>query len=165
MSGLGNKEIMAKNIKYYMDKFGVDRKKLSTDLDIKYTTLTDWLKAKTYPRIDKIELLANYFNISKSDLVEEASSDISSIYNQLDERRQKRVYNFAQTQLQEQQENKISPMESKKSDSEEIHTLAAHSSDPDHVHTDEEIAELEAYLDELDKEYDKKQAKRDKWHK
>ncbi|EJE4540903.1 transcriptional regulator, partial [Staphylococcus pseudintermedius] len=27
--------------------------------------------AKTYPRIDKIELLANYFNVNKSDLVED----------------------------------------------------------------------------------------------
>lgn len=61
MNHLGNKEIMAKNIQRYMDKYGVDRRKLSNDLDIRYTTLTDWLKAKTYPRIDKIELLANYF--------------------------------------------------------------------------------------------------------
>lgn len=93
------------------------------------------------------------------------NQDISSIYNQLDERRRKRVYNFAQTQLQEQQENKIASIENKKSEGEEIHTLAAHSSDPNYIHTDEEIAELEAYLDELDKEYDRKQAQRDKWRK
>ena len=71
MSDLGNKEIMSKNIQYYMNKFGVNRRKLSTDLNIKYTTLSDWINAKTYPRIDKIELLANYFNIQKADLVEE----------------------------------------------------------------------------------------------
>ena len=37
---------------------------------IPYTTLSDWLNAKKYPRIDSIELLANYFNIQKSDLIE-----------------------------------------------------------------------------------------------
>lgn len=71
MSSLGNKEIMAKNIQRYMDSRGIDRKRLSEDLDVSYTTLTDWIKGKTYPRIDKIELMARYFKISKSDLVEE----------------------------------------------------------------------------------------------
>ena len=37
-------------------------------------TFSDWVNAKSYPRIDKIELLANYFDISKADLVEERSS-------------------------------------------------------------------------------------------
>lgn len=81
MGGLGNKEIMAKNISKYMDKMGIDRNKLSSDLNIKYTTLTDWINGKTYPRIDKIELLANYFGISKSDLVEDASQNESNIVN------------------------------------------------------------------------------------
>ena len=71
MSDLGNKEIMAENIRYYMDKFGVSRNQMCDALGVKYTTLTDWVKAKSYPRIDKIELMANYFGVSKSDLVEE----------------------------------------------------------------------------------------------
>lgn len=71
MSDLGNKKIMSKNIQYYMDRKGVDRNKMSDDLDFKYTTLTDWIKGNTYPRIDKIELMANYFGIQKSDLVED----------------------------------------------------------------------------------------------
>ena len=35
-------------------------------LGVKYTTFTDWVKGNSYPRIDKIELMANYFGISKS---------------------------------------------------------------------------------------------------
>ncbi|EGQ2725454.1 helix-turn-helix domain-containing protein, partial [Staphylococcus pseudintermedius] len=68
---LGNKEVMSKNIRRLMKENNVDRKQLSTDLKVKYTTLSDWINAKTYPRIDKIELLANYFNVNKSDLVED----------------------------------------------------------------------------------------------
>lgn len=71
---LGNKEIMAENIKYFMDKKGVDRNQLCADLDLKYMTVSDWINAKSYPRIDKIELLANYFGVSKSDLVEPRNS-------------------------------------------------------------------------------------------
>lgn len=73
MSDLGNKEVMARNIQRYMNKMNVDRTSLCYDLGIKYTTLADWLNAKTYPRIDKIEMLANYFDISKADLVEDST--------------------------------------------------------------------------------------------
>lgn len=71
---LGNKEVMSKNLKYYMDKKGVDRNQLCSDLDLKYMTVSDWINAKTYPRIDKVELLANYFGINKSDLIEKKST-------------------------------------------------------------------------------------------
>ena len=70
MSDLGNKQIMGENIQYSMDKYGKSRNDLCKDLGIKYTTLTDWIKGNSYPRIDKIELMANYFGIEKSDLVE-----------------------------------------------------------------------------------------------
>ncbi len=71
MSNLGNKEVMAKNIQFYMDKYEKTRQDMCNALGVKYTTFTDWVKGKSYPRIDKIELMANYFGISKSDLVEE----------------------------------------------------------------------------------------------
>ncbi|HEM5975783.1 TPA: helix-turn-helix transcriptional regulator [Streptococcus suis] len=69
-----NKDIFSKNLKHYMDKKGVDRNQLCSDLDLKYTTVRDWIKGITYPRIGKIELLANYFGINKSDLIEEKST-------------------------------------------------------------------------------------------
>ena len=65
-----NKEIFANNLSFYMEQKGVDRNTLCADLGFKYTTVRDWLKGITYPRIGKIELLANYFNINKSDLIE-----------------------------------------------------------------------------------------------
>ena len=70
MSDLGNKEIFAKNLKYYMEYYEKDRTSICDDLNIPYTTFADWYNAVTYPRIDKIEMLANYFNIQKSDLIE-----------------------------------------------------------------------------------------------
>ena len=70
-NNLGNKGTMAKNILYYMDINGKTRQDMCDALGVKYTTFTDWVKGNTYPRIDKIELMANYFGISKADLVEE----------------------------------------------------------------------------------------------
>lgn len=70
MSDLGNKATMAENIKYYMELNNKTRNDMCEALGLKYTTLTDWVNGKKYPRIDKIEMMANYFGIEKSDLVE-----------------------------------------------------------------------------------------------
>ena len=66
-----NKQIMAQNIQRYMDQRGISRQQLCDALDIKYTTLRDWLKGITYPRIGKVEAMANYFGCEKSDLIED----------------------------------------------------------------------------------------------
>ena len=66
-----NKQIMANNIQRYMDQRGISRQQLCDALDIKYTTLRDWLKGLTYPRIGKVEAMANYFGCEKSDLIED----------------------------------------------------------------------------------------------
>ena len=70
MSDLGNKEIFAKNLKYYMELNNKDRNDICRDLKFPYTTFAEWYNGNIYPRIDKIELIANYFNIKKSDLIE-----------------------------------------------------------------------------------------------
>lgn len=79
MSDLGNKEIFAKNLKYYMTINNKNRNDVCRDLDIPYTTFAEWYNGNIYPRIDKIQMLANYFDIKKSDLVE----DKDKLYNQL----------------------------------------------------------------------------------
>ncbi len=88
MNSLGNKEIMAKNIQYYMDKYGKTRQDMCEALGVKYTTFTDWVKGNSYPRIDKIELMANYFGISKADLVEDHNSFSEDCYYLNDETRE-----------------------------------------------------------------------------
>lgn len=70
-----SKEIMANNIKRYMDMKGVSNQQLCDDLNFKYTTFMDWIKGVTYPRIGKIEAMANYFGILKSDLIEEKTEE------------------------------------------------------------------------------------------
>jgi transcriptional regulator with XRE-family HTH domain len=75
MSNLGNKETMSKNLKYYIEKSGKDRKTLSEIWGFPYSTVTDWINGKKYPRIDRIEVMAEYFGILKSDLIEEKSEE------------------------------------------------------------------------------------------
>lgn len=67
----GNKDVLSKNLKKYILKSGKDRKRVAEDLGFPYSTLTDWINGKKYPRIDNVEKLAIYFNVSKSDLIED----------------------------------------------------------------------------------------------
>ena len=46
-------------------------------------TVNEWIKAKKYPRIDKIEILADYFGILKSDLIEDKTQKSSDIENEI----------------------------------------------------------------------------------
>ena len=70
---LGNKRIMGNNIQMQMSKMGIERRELAKAINVPYSSLTDWINGKTYPRIDKIEKMAEYFGIEKADLVEDAS--------------------------------------------------------------------------------------------
>lgn len=79
MSDLGNKEIFSRNLRRYMRLNNKDRNDVARDLEIPYSTLTDWYNGNIYPRIDKIQILANYFGIQKSDLVESNSNSNKSI--------------------------------------------------------------------------------------
>lgn len=71
MSTEAERKTMSNNIRRYLDMKGVTRLQICDDLNIKYTTFADWINGKTYPRMGKIELMANYFGCEKSDLIEE----------------------------------------------------------------------------------------------
>ena len=80
---ISNKKIMAANILHYMDVNNVNATEICRALHIKQNTFSDWVNAKTYPRIDKIEMLANYFNISKADLVEEQPPEAQEVIDRI----------------------------------------------------------------------------------
>lgn len=72
---MDNKNIFAENLNYYMREYGKSRRDVCDALGVSYYTLTDWVKGKKYPRMDKVERLANYFGILKSDLIEKRTDD------------------------------------------------------------------------------------------
>ena len=71
MSSIGNKEVFAKNLAKYLHRSGKSQREMADIVGVSSSTFNEWMNAKKYPRIDKIELLANYFGILKSDLIEE----------------------------------------------------------------------------------------------
>lgn len=68
---MDNKNIFANNLKYHMELSGKTRRDVCEALGFSYYTFSDWVNGKKYPRMDKVEMLADYFGILKSDLIEE----------------------------------------------------------------------------------------------
>lgn len=75
MGNIVNKETMSENLKYYIDKSGKDRKELAEIWGFPYSTVTEWINGRKYPRIDRIEIMADYFGILKSDLIEKRTEE------------------------------------------------------------------------------------------
>lgn len=71
MKDIGNKPVMSANIRRYMEEKGINAKELSKAINVPYTTVLSWIKADYYPRIDKIEMMSDYFGCLKSDLIED----------------------------------------------------------------------------------------------
>lgn len=75
MSDIGNKEIFAKNLAFFIERSGKTQKDLALEWNIATSTLNNWVMGKKYPRMDKVEMMANYFGVLKSDLIEEKLTD------------------------------------------------------------------------------------------
>lgn len=73
-----DKEIFARNLQTYMDANNKSRKDVCNALGFNYYTFTDWINARKLPRMDKVQKLADYFGIMKSDLIEEKKPIIAA---------------------------------------------------------------------------------------
>ena len=74
-TNIGNKEVFGNNLAYYVERSGKSQRELADILGVASSTFNDWVKGRKYPRIDKIEMLANIFGILKSDLIEERTEE------------------------------------------------------------------------------------------
>ena len=74
MSNIGNKKTMSENLNYYISSKCLDKREIADDLGISHSTFYSWCNGSVYPRIDKIEMLADYLHIDKMDLINEHSS-------------------------------------------------------------------------------------------
>lgn len=68
---MDSKDVFIHNLNTIMKDRKVSRKELAKGLNVPYTTLTDWCTGRIFPRVEKINMIADYFGIKKSDLLEE----------------------------------------------------------------------------------------------
>lgn len=74
------RKVFVRKLAYYMQLNGKNQMDLMRDLDLKSATVSSWCTGKKLPRMDKIQMLADYFNIEKSDLLEEKDNDFLEYY-------------------------------------------------------------------------------------
>lgn len=65
------KKIFAKNLNRYMALHNKEQIDLVNDLGFNKSAVSTWCNATRLPRMDKVDMLAKYFNINRSDLIED----------------------------------------------------------------------------------------------
>lgn len=76
------------------------------------SAISRWESGENSPKVEDIEKIKDLFDVDIETLIfgSEGNSSIETIYNQLDELRQAKVYTFAEEQLKEQKNSKIVPL-------------------------------------------------------
>lgn len=68
------KSVFSKNLNYYMEQRKLTIADLANALSLPFSTVADWVHGRKYPRMDKVQLIADYFGVLKSALTEDHSS-------------------------------------------------------------------------------------------
>lgn len=63
-------EIFAENLRMYMSKYNYKQVEVAEAIGVNPQTFNTWIKAKAIPRMDKVQKLADFFGIRKSELVD-----------------------------------------------------------------------------------------------
>ncbi|MBS6442986.1 MAG: helix-turn-helix transcriptional regulator [Clostridium sp.] len=70
MSDEKQKEVFARNLNKYLEKSGKTQREVAQAIGVIPTTFNTWCLGQALPRMGKVQLLADYFGINKSDLIE-----------------------------------------------------------------------------------------------
>lgn len=88
-----NNKIFSTNLRRYMRLEDITPTQLAEELTKKNkirvpaTTVNDWVNGVKYPRIDNIDMLANFFGILKSDLIEDKGDTMIPVFKHFPPRR------------------------------------------------------------------------------
>lgn len=75
------KEIFSKNLIYYMELYDKNQREVAKAINVSPQTFNTWIVKKALPRMGKVQLLAEYFHINKSDLIEERKKNVTTSVN------------------------------------------------------------------------------------
>ncbi len=74
-----HKKVFAKKLNYYMTLNHKQQDDIVNDLGINKSTISTWCRGIKMPRVNAIQMLADYFNINISDLVEDKHTSSNEI--------------------------------------------------------------------------------------
>jgi transcriptional regulator with XRE-family HTH domain len=68
-----NRTIFGENLRICVARSGKTQREIADFIGVTSSTFNEWVKGKKYPRIEKIEMLAQYFGVTKAELIERQS--------------------------------------------------------------------------------------------
>lgn len=74
------RKILSENLQRLLDQKRKTQTDMARELGIAETTVSSWINCKKYPRLDKIQLMADYFNVGRSEITEEIKEEDCSVY-------------------------------------------------------------------------------------
>lgn len=77
-----NLDVFTRNFKRHLALSGKRQVEVANAVGVSTGTITDWKKGRSYPRMDKIQLLAEFFGIQKSDLVDDVNVPKETVSNE-----------------------------------------------------------------------------------
>ena len=95
MSKEWSKQVFSQNLRKYMAESGKTQRDLAEIIGVNAPTFNEWVSGKKFPRIDKIQKLADYFGILKSDLIEDKTKKPATDDGLTDS--QRKLIEFAKT--------------------------------------------------------------------
>ena len=75
MSEDKQKAIFSKNLNSYVTKSGKNQSEIAKNIRVSPQTFNTWCKGIAIPRMGKVQTLAYYFHINKSDLIEDKAAE------------------------------------------------------------------------------------------
>lgn len=80
------KKIFSQNLNYYMSLNRKTQSDIINDLGYNKSAVSTWCNGTRLPRMDKVDALAKYFGINRSDLIEEKDQHERNLLSARDER-------------------------------------------------------------------------------
>lgn len=77
MTDFEQKQIFSKRLIYYLEKNNKTQKEVAEVINVSPQTFNTWCQGIALPRMGKVQRLADYFNINKSDLLDDIPSNSS----------------------------------------------------------------------------------------
>ena len=78
MSEEEQKKLFSRNLNDLLVKAGKTQKEVADAINVLPSTFNTWCTGAALPRMGKVQILADYFNVKKSELLEDRLSDNSS---------------------------------------------------------------------------------------
>lgn len=97
-------KIFARNLNYYVNLSGKQQKEIAKDLGFNFKTFNGWCNGLSIPTMGKVQTLADYFKIGKSDLLEDKKPEdlsdprwlsLKGCYDSLNDSGKKKLLDYA----------------------------------------------------------------------